>query len=115
MRILKVGGFVLFNLVILKLFATADNNGQHNNPEGLPSDMTHLPGGGTTSGETIPKGGNPGSAEPFDAKSSEQRGDLPEPTPAAQDEAGELGWSATGTPGPGGEIGQQAHDRKQKA
>lgn len=112
MRILKVSGFLLFNLVVLKLFSTADNRGQDNNPEGLPSDVTHVPGGGTFSGETIPKAGDPGSLEPLGTKSSEQRGGLPKETPAAQDEVGNLGWSATGTPGDGGEIGQQAHDQK---
>jgi hypothetical protein len=115
MRMLKMGGFVLFSLVFLRLFAAADNRGQHNNPEGLPSDMTHLPGGDTSSGETTPLAGNPGSPEPPGTKPTGKRGGQSEQTPAAQDAPGELGWSATGTPGAGGETGQKAHDRKQKA
>src|SRR4051794_14143101 len=112
MRILKTSGFLLFNLVVLKLFAAADNRGQHNNPQGLPADVSHLPGGNTSSGETTPEGGDSGSIEPPGTKLSEQRGGLPKQTPAAQDEVGNLGWSATGSPGDGGEIGQQAHDQK---
>lgn len=109
---LKMSGFLLCNLLVLKLFATADNRGQHNNPQGLPSDVTHLPGGNTSSGETTPEGGDSGSTEPLGTKPAEERGGLPAKTPAAQDAVGNLGWSATGTAGDGGEIGQQAHDQR---
>lgn len=114
MRLLKISGFLLCNLLVLKLFSAADNRSRANNPEGLLSDVTHLPGGGSSNGETTPKGGDPGTLEPFGTKPADRRGDPPPQVPGEDASAGDLGSMATGTPGPGGEIGQKVHEQREK-
>lgn len=112
MKILKMTGFLLFNLVVLKIFETGARD-QGNNPEGLPADVSNLSGGGTGSGEVTSEGGDTGSVSPGGTTPSDRKSsDTPPQTPAAQDTPGEAGWSATGTPGDGGEIGEAARRSK---
>ncbi|MDB5081756.1 MAG: hypothetical protein JWP00_3680 [Chloroflexi bacterium] len=107
MKIIRLTGFLLLNMVIIKLFS-ADRRGAHNNPSGLPSDVSNLPGGGTTSGEVTAEGGDAGSVSLVGSGNSDEKGAAPPQTAAATDPVGDLGWMATGTPGEGGEIGEAA-------
>lgn len=114
MKILRIAGFLLLNLLVLKHFEV-DRRGKENNPEGLPSDLTHLPGGGTVSGEEIPLAGPGKSVELIGSEDSDQADTTSLKTTVSQDPPDDLGWMATGTPGAGGEIGEAAREKGEVA
>ena len=111
MKILRVTSFLLFNLIVLKMFETSARD-KGNNPEELPADVSNLPGGGTASGEVTNEGGDTGSVSQVGTTPADRKSNAMPQTPAAHDTPGEAGWSATGTPGAGGEIGEAARQRK---